>query len=128
MKKSIIYLGLALVAFANVSFASNSLISSKKLITTIEGVSPLNIAISRGDVQTVIKFIEYGVDVNEESNDMTPLMVAARYNKVEIIKILISNGAYVNAKDKNGFTALKFAELSNANEAIELLKTVTNKR
>ncbi len=123
MKKSIIYLGLALIAFTNVSLASNS-ISLKTAITIFEVVSPLNVAISKGDIESVKKFIEYGVDVNEESNGMTPLMVAARYNKVDIIKILIANGARVNVKNENGFTALKYAELSNANESVLLLKQV----
>ena len=44
--------------------------------------------------------------MNEKSNGMSPLMFAARYNKVEIIKILLSNGAILNAKDEKGFTAL----------------------
>lgn len=121
MKKSIVYLGLALIAFTNVSFASNLNFLTNS-IEIYEGVSPLNIAISKGDIESVKKFIEYGVDVNEVSNKMTPLMVAARYNKVEIIKILVSKGAVVNAKDENGFTALKYAELSNANEAVLFLK------
>jgi ankyrin repeat protein len=53
---------------------------------------------------------------------MTPLMVAARYDRVEILKILLSNGAKLNAKDEKGFTALKHAELSNANGAVQFLK------
>ena len=51
-------------------------------------------------------------------------MLAARYNKVEIIKVLLDKGAKLDAKDERGFTALKYAELSNANEAIALLKHV----
>ena len=62
-------------------------------------------------------------DVNEASNGMTPLMVAARFNKVEIITLLISKGARVGDKDEKGFTALKYAELSKANEAISALKS-----
>ena len=53
---------------------------------------------------------------------MTPLMVAARYNKVEIIKFLLANGAQSDTKSESGLTALKYAELSKANEAIEILK------
>lgn len=126
MKKSIVYLGVALIAFTNVSLASNSnSLNAFKSITTVYDVTtPLSIAISKGDIESVRKFIEYGVDVNEKSNGMSPLMVAARYNKVEIIKILISKGARVNAKDENGFTALKYAELSNASEAVLFLKEV----
>jgi ankyrin repeat protein len=124
MKKSIVYLGVALVAFANVSFASNlkSVINDKNTIEFYDATTPLSLAISKGDIEVVKKFIEYGADVNEKSNGMSPLMVAARYNKVEIIKILISKGARLEDKDENGFTALKYAQLSNANEAIEFLK------
>mgnify|MGYP006191513899 CR=1 FL=1 len=53
---------------------------------------------------------------------MTPLMIAARYNRVEIIKLLIASGARTYEKNEKGYTALKYAELSNASEAIALLK------
>ena len=124
MKKSIVYLGVALLAFTNVSLASNfnSLTASKSIISVYEGATPLGIAISKGDIEVVKKFIEYGSNVNEKSNGMTPLMVAARYNRVEIIKILLSNGANLNEKDEKGFTALKYAELSHANDAALFLK------
>jgi ankyrin repeat protein len=125
MKKSIVYLGVALVAFANVSLASNvhsfSNVSHRVEFSEVV-VTPLGFAISKGDLETVKKFIEYGADINELSNGMSPLMIAARYNKVEIIKYLLSKGADLNKKDESGFTALKHAELSNASEAIQLLK------
>ena len=125
MKKSIVYLGVALVAFANVSLASNlnsfSTVKDRVEFNEIT-VNPFCIAISKGDMESVKKFIEYGVNVNEKSNGMSPLMFAARYNKVEIIKLLLSKGARIDEKDENGFTALKYAELSNANEAVQLLK------
>ena len=124
MKKSIIYLGVALITATSTLSASNlySFPNTIHEINSSETASPLSIAISKGDVNIVKKFIEYGTDVNEVSNGMTPLMVASRYNKTEIIKLLLSKGAVLNAKDENGFTALKHAELSSAHEAIELLK------
>lgn len=124
MKKSIVYLGVALLAFTNVSLAfdPNSSTAAKIVMTMYEGVTPLNNAIIRGDIESVKKFIAYGADVNQKSNGMSPLMLAARYNKVEIIKILLSNGAILNAKDEKGFTALKHAELSNAKDAVQVLK------
>ena len=126
MKKTIVYLGVALVAFANVSLASNvSLLSNDKITASVyQGVSPLCIAISKGDVESVKKIIEYGADVNAKSNGMTPLMFAARYNKVEILKFLVSKGAKINEKDSKGFTALKYAEQSNAFDAVQYLKQV----
>ncbi len=126
MKKSIVYLGVALLAFTNVALASNvnSLSNDKIILFAYEGVSPLCIAVSKGDLDAIKKLIEYGADVNEKSNGMTPLMFAARYNKVEILKFLISKGAKITEKNSKGFTALKYAELSNAVEAVQFLKQV----
>ncbi|KFF09890.1 MULTISPECIES: ankyrin repeat domain-containing protein [Flavobacterium] len=125
MKKSIVYLGVALVAFVNVSLASNSVqhsFANDKIIVSTYDSTPLNVAISKGDIETVKKFIEYGANVNETADGMSPLMTAARYNKVEILKILIEKGANVDAKDEKGYTALKYAELSNAKDAVAILK------
>ena len=124
MKKSIVYLGMALVAFTNVSLASNTSFEETKSNITEQlfDATPLNVAISKGDIKIVLKFIEYGADVNERTEDMTPLMTAARYNKVEIIKILLAQGARPGDKNEKGFTALKYAQLSNATEAVAILK------
>lgn len=124
MKKTIIYLGLALVAMSNVTIASNVEKTPKfELVGEYyKTVTPLGTAISKGDVEAARKFLEYGANVNEKSNGMSPLMIAARYNNVEIIKLLLDKGADVKAKCEKGFNALKYAELSNAKEAAELLK------
>lgn len=123
MKKTIIYLGLALVAFSNVSMASNVETAPRfELVKEYRNTTPLGMAISKGDVETAKKFIEYGADINERCNGMTPLMIAARYNNVEIVKLLLEKGADLRVKDEKGFTALKYAQLSNAKEAEEVLK------
>lgn len=126
MKKSIIYLGIALVAFTNVSLAlnGNSFRIQKNIITNYVTTTPLCLAISKGDIELTKKFVEYGADVNEQSNGITPLMYAARYNKVEIIKILLKNGANLKTKDSQGFNALDYAKLSNAYEAITYLQSI----
>ena len=122
MKKTIIILGLALVAFTNVAGASTvSTVTTSTEIVNYDN-SPLCAAIMKGDLATVKKFIEYGANVNEEANGMTPLMFAARYNKVEILKYLLEKGADKKVKDENGLTALKYAENSKALEAIDYLK------
>lgn len=124
MKKSIVYLSLALVAFTNVAFASTTeaLTEQSAVVTNYYGNTPLANAIAKGDVAAVKKFIEYGADVNEKSNGVTPLMLAARYNNVEVIKLLLANGANVKVKDGKGNTALKYAEMSNATQAVDTLK------
>ncbi|RZJ75902.1 MAG: ankyrin repeat domain-containing protein [Flavobacterium sp.] len=123
MKKSIIYLGLALVAFSNVTIASNVATTPQfELVKGFKDTTPLAAAICKGDVETVKKFIEYGANVNEKSNGMTPLMLAARYNNVEIINLLLEKGADLKMTNDKGLSALKYAELSNATEAIAALK------
>lgn len=126
MKKTIIYLGVALVAFSNVALAANveTLTPKFELVKEYSKGTPLAAAICKGDVEAVKKFIKYGADVNEKSNGMTPLMIAARYNQAEIVKLLLQNGASSRTTDDKGFTAMKYAELSNAASAIEALKEV----
>ena len=95
-----------MITFGKSSFASpeKPLENYKIEVTEITKVSPLCLAISKGDIATVKKFIELGSNVNEKSRGMTPLMYAARYNKAEIIKLLIANGAKLKIKDDKGFT------------------------
>ena len=131
MKKSIIYLSFILVAlFSNAAMASttNPDKPAKKTATKVNGMSgvsgkatPLAVAIYKGDLESVKKFVGYGIDVNEKSNNMTPLMLAARYNQVEIINLLLANGASVKTVNTKGITALKYAQLSNAQEAVTVL-------
>ena len=124
MKKTILFAGLALVAFTNVALATNVSTTSHPTEVVLYDTTPLCNAIAKGDLETVKKFLEYGSDVNETKNGTTPLMLAARYNRVEIIKLLLEKGARVETKDDRGFTALKYAEISKANEAIAYLKQV----
>ena len=123
MKKTIIYLGLALVAFSNVTIANTVETASKfELVSSTKTNTPLGMAICKGDIATVKKLLEYGASVNEKSNGMTPLMLAARYNHADIIKLLIEKGADVKVKDEKGITALKYAEASNAKDAAVVLR------
>lgn len=122
MKKTIIILGLALVAFTNVAEANNVSNTTTSNSIVYYGNSPLCNAILKGDLATVKKFIEYGTDVNEMSNGLTPLMLAARYNKVDILKYLVEKGADKKIKDERGNTAMKYAENSKSTEALEFLK------
>ncbi|NDP27790.1 MAG: ankyrin repeat domain-containing protein [Flavobacterium sp.] len=125
MKKTIIYLGITFMAFSSLSFASNTnFISNQKALNIVTvSPAPLIVAISKGELETVKQFIESGVKVNKKLNGLTPLMYAARYNKVEIIKYLLQKGADRDIKDSQGFTALNYAELSNAYDAIAVLKS-----
>jgi len=101
-------------------------VSKFGLVTKYLNATPLAAAIAKGDIEAVKKFIEYGADVNEKSNGMTPLMIAARYNQVAIIKLLLEKGADAKTVNDNGLTALKYAKMSNAQEAADALTVVNN--
>lgn len=75
----------------------------------------------KGDLQTVKKLVEYGEEVNQTSNGMTPLMYAAKYNRVDVVKFLISKGAEPNTKSDKGFTALDYAEQTGARDVVNYL-------
>lgn len=130
MKKTIIYLGITLMAFSSLSFATNINYIGNQKTQNIFNVSPapLVVAISKGEIETVKQLIESGTKVNKKLNGLTPLMYAARYNKVEIIQYLLQKGADRDIKDSQGFTALNYAELSNAYEAIAVLKSSANEQ
>ena len=79
-------------------------------------------AIMQGDIETVKRLIELGEDINKKSLGMTPAIFAARYNKAEILKLLIKNGANLKIKSDKGYTIKKYAELSNAIDALAVLE------
>lgn len=55
--------------------------------------------------------MDKGGDINsKDSGSDTALMRDCGYGKLEVVKYLIKNGAYVNIKNDNGKTALNWAE------------------
>ncbi len=122
MKKSIACLAIALVSLSNVAIAKEIATSVEATTAVVKFIgTPLCTAISKGEVEFVKKMVEYGADINEKSNGMTPLMVAARYNQTEIVKFLLSKGAKTAEKGENGFTAQKWAEATGNKEIADLL-------
>jgi len=62
-----------------------------------------------GEVVRIL--IEHGADVNIRipSRGTTPLIHAARFNKLEACRVLIEHGADINAADSKGLTPLAWA-------------------
>ena len=90
----------------------------------VKKINSFCMAIVKGDLDTVKKMIQFGESVNKTSNGKTPLMYAARYNRVEIIQLLLKNGAEVETKDKLGHKAVDYAKISKAFAAEEILEKV----
>jgi ankyrin repeat protein len=127
MQKSFIISALAL-CFSLTAVSANNLkmdaVSGATHVVTFKS-NPFCVAIAKGDLDTVKKLVEYGEDVNQVSQGMTPLMYAAKYNRVEIVKYLISQGAQVDAKSNKGLTALKYAESTGAEAVVSLLEELS---
>ena len=77
------------------------------------GRTPLWQAISLDNdfdsVEIVRLLITYGANLNKQCFGITPLSLAVKVGNSEIVKLLIENGATINAFDDSGNTALETA-------------------
>lgn len=126
MKKIILTIALVFGAYTLTVNASEQ--PNKEEITVLNYVkiSPFCKLIRQGNYDAVKAMIESGENVNKESAGLTPLMFAARYNRSDIAKLLIDNGAKLKKKSKRGYTALKWAKLAKATETMEVIKEAIN--
>lgn len=124
MKKTITILALALCFAMPTVNASNFENSPQPLsiVDNTNSVSALCEAAAKGDVAKVKQLLKNGMDVNQKSNGMLPIHYAARFNRVEVLKVLITQGSEVHSTCDKGLTALRHAEKTNANEAVQFLK------
>jgi len=125
MRKTILTVTMALLfVVAGVSAESSNKmypLNETVLLAEPAELSSFCKAIIKGDLETVNRLIELGENVNQKSLGKTPAIFAARYNKVEILELLIANGADLRIKCDKGYTVKKHAELSNATEALEVI-------
>ncbi len=125
MKKTIIISAVAL-CFSIATVSASPLKNSTENYSTVSvlkfKVSPFCVSIAKGDFETVKKLVELGADVNEKSNGMTPAMYAAKYNRTEILKFLISKGANLKTKSDKGMTAEEYSKLHGAKDAHKILE------
>lgn len=80
-------------------------------------------ATTAGNVDAVRKFISMGVDISPQHphTDLTPLPIAARRGHTRIVKLLLANGAAMNATSQRD-SVIRGALLSKDREAmIEIL-------
>ncbi|WP_194765765.1 ankyrin repeat domain-containing protein [Tamlana sp. I1] len=124
MKKSIIISTMALCLSVGSIYATPEHLTFKDYkIEAIYKVNSFCVSIAKGDFETVKILIERGADVNAKSAGMTPAMYAAKYNRVEILNLLIENGADLKTKCDKGNTAAKYAEMHGAHDAKAVIDT-----
>ena len=131
MRKTILIVTVGLLSssmFANVSLDRNVTAVNKeaKMINSFE-INSFCKAIIQGDLEMVSKMIALGEDVNQKSLGKTPAHYAARYNKAEILELLIQNGANLKKRCDQGYTVMKFAELSDSKEAMQVIEAAMKK-
>ena len=95
------------------------------------GSSALYEAVRKQSIDMVRMLIAKGADVNfvnEQNIGATPLMMAAAYNEVPIVNLLLDTGADVNLPDTNGDPAINWAAYYGYTDVAEqLLKAGADK-
>jgi ankyrin repeat protein len=93
-------------------------------VTNSEGLSVIDLAIKfhRIDILDLCK--ARGMDFNKtkRKSGMTPLMLAAAFNDVEILKYLLKEGVNKEAVDKRGMSALDYAKKMRNQKAQDILE------
>ena len=125
MRKIILPILLCSFTLGSLNATTKKVLKTEKSILTKNyyDVNPFCNLIKKGNYEAVKALIEAGEDVNKKSFGLTPLMFAARYNKVKIVQLLIANGAKLSMKsDKGRITALEIAKRSKAHDAYNIIK------
>jgi len=126
MKKSVFIVAIAM-AFSVTALNAKNVITTSSTSEVVVKKSKVNsfcMSIAKGDYETVKKLIDLGTDINKKSNGLTPAMYAAKYNRVDILKLLVEKGAKLDIKGQKGMTAEKYAKVSNAQDALDYLRSL----
>ncbi|KAH0522614.1 hypothetical protein TsFJ059_006437 [Trichoderma semiorbis] len=83
------------------------------------GKTPLICAIKKGDKDSVRTLLMAGADI--KSDRCLALHTAAASGRDEIVRLLLRRGANVNAKTRDGITALQIATLKRYKKIVKLL-------
>ncbi|APQ16514.1 ankyrin repeat domain-containing protein [Maribacter hydrothermalis] len=125
MKKTIALLFCVSVFALSNSYASpvdQPYSNENSTVTVNDEISLLCKAVIKGDIDQVRSLIALGEELNEKSLGLTPAMYAARYNKSEVLKVLLLNGANLNIKSDQGYTAKDYAKMSNAKDVLGVIE------
>jgi len=112
---------LAMSASTVTTNSFNETVTFETISVVTTEVSTFCKLITKGDLEAVKSMIAAGTDINKKSVGMTPIMYAARYNRVEIVNLLIAKGADLRIKSNRGYTALEYAEMSKAIDTYKVI-------
>lgn len=92
------------------------------------GFRPLHIA-ARDNYPEIAKFLcknNIQIDATCQNSEVTALHLAAWRGNLDIVKLLLENGADINKKNKDGNTALFMTALKNCPEIAKIAKFLVN--
>lgn len=96
---------------------------SNKIDPDANKMTPLMVAASKGDIQSVNELIASGVDVNEtDIRGGTALMYAAMNKFLDVVNALLDAGADPTVQTHKGFSAIDFAHQSESFVVISRLE------
>lgn len=95
--------------------------SDETEVNTVKSHQQLILSAEKGDIESVVKLLDEGVDINvTDSNGRTAVMAATNNNQVEMVKNLIEKGADINIRDNNLNNVLLYAGAEGISEVVKL--------
>ncbi|KAL7298732.1 hypothetical protein TKK_0008485 [Trichogramma kaykai] len=85
-----------------------------------QGYSYFHAACFAGDIDTVQRFIKIGVDVNLDTFAYSPVHIAAKYRRVEVLRVLLEHDADPNKRDNEQSTPLHAIARLRVCDCVEL--------
>ena len=97
--------------------------------TTREGLGAIDYAIKyrRKDIVDLCKENGISLSTTKRKSGLTPLMLAASFNDIEMMKYLLENGANAEDRDKKGMNALDYAKKLGQKIAAKFLEELSKK-
>ena len=120
-------------ALSNATFFGHTdvvlaILEKMKVIPPEVGNELLLLAAGLGHEKIAKKLLDRGIDPNARGvKDRTPLMAAAAFDKINLVKLLLANGANPKLTDEEGTTALQVATNKGNPEIVSLLKSLEKK-
>ena len=86
------------------------------------------ISIVEGSFESLKFFSENGADINQVCDNKTPLMLAAKYDELDMVTYLVDAGANIDFVSIKGKTALDYAIQYKRTEIVTYLKSLNAKQ
>lgn len=86
-----------------------------------DGMAPIVYAVFNNSDEVALLLLENGIDVNYSFDSRPMITIAAMFNQLETVKLLLNYGASVNDVDGSGVTPLMFAAREGNVEMVNYL-------